>query len=337
MRLPSILLLALSLATATGQAKPLFGGPKTIPLDASGIISGEIVSAPMGQGGYVSGATKIVVPLVSVAFETHAKASVTRSSGGGASIKSKSLETHLIIDDKVLQNIADQMQAIVEKDLTAQGFELLPNTAVDRESRIIGITKDGKVGEEIGDNFMSGFGGNGTYNRWFTAGNRPLFGTGAQGPLSETSALIRTARETGKTLLLYRFKVQYTEIDAKNNVFFSDVKGKNLLHIVSADLSVFTPAHTQGSIIKLNADITAGADYVQEVRELPADQSQWKALNLGAAFDSLINGSVNTTSKGKASGHYAIVANADRYQADSTALLKAVSRQFAQALRSAQK
>lgn len=315
----------------------MFGGPKSIALPADGIIPGEVVGADLGTGGYLRGATKLVVPLVAVAFETNAKASVTRSSGGGASIKTKSLQTHLLVDDKVLRAITDQLQAIVEGDLAAQGFELLPHDAVDHESRITGITKDGQIGVEVGDNFMSGFGGNGTYNRWFTAGNRPLFGTGAQATLGETSALIRTARETGKTLLFYRFKIEYTEIDAKNNILFSDVSGKNLLHIVSADLCVFTPANTQGAKLKLKANITAGADYVQEVRDLPADPGQWKSLNLGAAMDSLLTGSMSTTTQGKASGQYAIVANPARYSDDSLRLMKAVSKQFAQALRKAQK
>lgn len=329
-------ILALSISLSPLCAKPLLGGAESIPLPADGVIPKVVVGTDFGQGGNLSGATKIVVPLIAVAFETTAKASVTRSSGGGATIKSKSLQTHLLVEDKVLQAIADQMQAAVEKDLAAQGFELLPVDAVDRESRITGIAKNEKTGVEVGDNFMAGFGGNGTYNRWFTAGGRPLFGTGAQAVLSETSALIRTARETGKTLLFYRFKVQYTEMDAKNNLLFSDVKGKNLLHIVSADLCVFTPAHTLGSKLKLNANITAGDGYLQEVRELPADQSAWKALNLGAAMDSLLNGSINTTTQSKASGHYAIVANPERYTADSLALMKAISLQFAQVLRKEQ-
>lgn len=332
MRSPLLLLaLALSCSAYSVQAKP-----DNVPLPADGVIAKQIVGTDFGQGGNFSGATKLVVPLVAVAFESTAKASVTRSSGGGSSIKSKSLQTHLLVEDKVMQAIADQLQAVVEKDLAAQGFELLPREAVDQELRIAAIAKNEKTGVEVGDNFMSGFGGNGTYNRWFTAGNRPLFGTGAQAAMSETSALIRTARETGKTILIYRFTVQYTEIDAKNNLLFSDVKGKNLLHIAIADLCVFTPAHTLGSRLKLTVNLTAGDGYLQEVRELPADQSQWKALNLGAALDSLLNGSVNTTSQSKASGHYAIVANPERYSADSLALMQAISKQFAQALRKEQ-
>jgi hypothetical protein len=303
---------------------------------ADGTAPGELASALMGQGGYVSGAKEVVVPLVAVAFETAAKASVTRSSGGGATIKSKSLETHLVIDPKVLQAIADQLQAIIEQDLAAQHFTVLPANSVDHEPRVAGITKAGRINVETGDNFMSGFAGNGTYNRWFTAGNRPLFGTGAQGACAETSALIRTAREIKKTLLFFRFKVAYIDIDAKNGPIFSDVKGRNLLHIASADMCVFTPAHTLGSIVQLKANLTAGGDYVKAVEDLPADQSQWKALNYGAALDSLLNGSIATTSQSKAGGRYAIVADPVRYEADSLLLLRAASKQFAQALRKAQ-
>jgi len=324
-------------ALAVTHAKPLFGGAKTIPLGADGTIPGEVTSAQMGQGGYVSGATRVVVPLVSVAFESSAKASVTKSSGGGARLTKKSLQSHLLIDDKVLQDIADQLQGIVEKDLATAGFEVLPKDSVDADARVAGIGKNEKTGVEIGDNFMAGFAGNGVYNRWYTAGNRPLFGTGARSALSETSPLIRTARDVGKTLLFYRFKIQYTELDAKNGFFFSYVKGKNVLHILSADVSVFTPAHTQGALVKLNANITAGDDFVQEVRELPKDQADRVALQMGAVLSSLLSGNATTATEGKSSGHYAIVANPERYKADSLALIHAVSMQFAHTLRKAQK
>ena|GEM_PF-2311168 len=334
---PRFLLLPLIFAAlATTQAKPLIGGPKTIPLAADGSIPGEVVSAQMGQGGYVKGATKIVVPLVSVAFESSAKASVTKSSGGGSKITTKSLQSHLLIDDKVLQAIADQLQAIVEKDLTDAGFEVLPKDSVDTDARVAGITKDGKIGVEVGDNFMAGFAGNGVYNRWYTSGNRPLFGTGPTSALSHTSPLIRTARDVGKALFFYRFKVQYTEMEGKNGFFFSYVKGKNALHIVSADVSVFTPTHTQGSLVKLNANITAGDDFVQEVRELPKEQADRVGLQMGAVLSTLLSGNATTATSGKSSGHYAIIANPERYQADSLALIKAVSKQFAQYLHKAQ-
>src|SRR6185503_10079926 len=152
------------------------------------------------------------------------------------------------------------------KDLTAQGFEILPKDSIDAEARWSGIAKDGKTGEDVKDNFMSGFMGNGSMNRWFTADNRPLFGTGATGALSETSALIRTARERKISLLFYRFKVQFTELEGRNNLVFNYLKGQNSLHIVSADVSVFTPEHTQGSMIKLNANLAAGTDFVQELQ-----------------------------------------------------------------------
>lgn len=87
----------------------------------------------MGQGSYLKGATKIVVPLVLVAFESDAKAKTVR--GGGGSTTTSSLESHLMIDEKYLQAITDQVQAIVEQDLAAQGFTLLPNTEIDQEAR----------------------------------------------------------------------------------------------------------------------------------------------------------------------------------------------------------
>jgi hypothetical protein len=229
------------------------------------------------------------------------------------------------------------VQAIVEQDLVAQGFTVLPHTEVDGEARYSGIVKDGKPAVEVGDNFMSGFGGNGTKNRWFTAGNRPFFGTGAQGPLSETSALIHLARESGKTLLFYRFKIQFTEIDAKNNLLFSSVKGKNVLHMVSADATIYTPANTLGSMIKLNANLTAGTDFIAEVQELPKDRADEVALNMGAALRALATMSAVTTSSSKASGHYGVIADPAKYQAGSLALIKATSRQFAEAIRKAQK
>ncbi|MDB6093277.1 MAG: hypothetical protein JWM32_839 [Verrucomicrobia bacterium] len=329
--------LLLALCVVVAAQIPSFariGGPKTIPLDPSGNAPGELVAAQMGMGGALKGATKVVVPVIVVAFESSAKAKTVHS--GGGTTTTSSLESHLLIDEKYLQAICDQLQDIVEKDLAAQGFQLLPKDSVDQEPRYTGIAKTGKAGAEIGDDFMSGFAGNGLKSRWFTAGNRPFFGTGATGALSETSALIHLARESGKTLLFYRFKVQFTEIDAKNNLFISYVKGKNMLHILSADACVFTPANTMGSMMKLNANLTAGSDYVEEVRELPKDQADRVGLNMSAALSSLM-GSPTTTSSSKNSGQYAIIANPDRYQADSLLLIKAVSKQVAQALRKAQK
>ena len=74
--------------------------------------------------------------------------------------------------------------------------------------------------------------------------------------------------------------------------------------MVSADLSVFTPEHTQGSMIKLNANLTAGSDFVQDLQGSP--------------------------------GRYTVVVSPERYKADSLLLIQAVSKQFAQALRKGQ-
>ena len=296
------LVFLISFATLSLEAKPLIGGPKTIAVEADGTVAGSVASAMMGQGSYTNGATKVAVPLIAVAFETSADARI--SHGSRDSISTKSLSLRLSVDNAVLQSICAELQAMVEKDLVAQGFEILPKESVDTEARWLGIAKDGKVGEDVKDNFMSGFMGNGSMNRWFTAGDRPLFGTGATGALSETSALIRTARERKISLLLYRFKVQFTDLEGKNGLVFNYVKGKNVLHIVSADVSVFTPAHTQGSMIKLNANVTAGSDFVQELKGNP--------------------------------GSYLVIASPEQYKADSLMLLHAISKQFAQALRKAQ-
>lgn len=316
------------------HAKPLIGGLKTIPLDASGNIPDLVVKADTGMGGYLSGAKKVAVPLIAVAFESSAKASASKSSGG--SITRQSLESHLLIDEAVLESIANELQPVVEKYLAAEGFEVLPADTIDGEPRWQGIAKDGKTGVEIGDNFMSGFAGNGIRNRWYTAGKRPLFGTGATGALSELSPLIRTAREKKITLLFFRFKVQYTDMDAKTGAFFSYVKGKNVLHILSADCAVFTPEHTLGGMLKLKADITAGADYVQSVQELPKEKADEVGLQMGAVLRTLTSGVASTATSGKHSGHYAVVADPERYKADSLLLIHAVARQFAQGLRKAQ-
>ena len=217
-KIPCLFLL-LGLAALPLNAKPLIGGQKTISVAADGTVPGSVASPMMGQGGYINGATKVAVPLIAVAFETSAEATVTH--GGSGSITKKSLALKLSVDDAVLQAITAELQAMVEKDLAAEGFEILPKESVDAEARWTGIAKDGKTGEDVKDNFMSGFMGNGSMNRWFTAGNRPLFGTGAQAALSETSALIRTARERKISLLFYRFKVQFTELGRGEIPWFS--------------------------------------------------------------------------------------------------------------------
>jgi hypothetical protein len=294
--------LLLSLATLSASAKPLIGGPKTIAVAANGTVSESVASPAMGQGSYVKGATKVAVPLIAVAFETSAQARISHASR--ESTTTKSLDLRLSVDDVTLQAICAELQAMVEKDLAAQGFEILPKESIDTETRWTGIAEDGKIGEDVKDNFMSGFMGNGSMNRWFTAGGRPLFGTGAQGALSETSALIRTARERKISLLFYRFKVQFTDLEGKNGLVFNYVKGKNVLHLVSADVSVFTPEHTLGGMIKLTANLTAGSDFVQDLQGSP--------------------------------GRYKVVADPERYKADSLLLLQAASQQFAQALRKGQ-
>jgi len=295
--------LSICLAAPVAQArKPLLGGPKTIAVGADGTVPGIVAAPQMGQGGYISGATKVAVPLIAVAFETSAKARTSHSSGGD--ITTKSLELTLSVDDAVLQSICAELQAIVEKDLADKGFEILPEDTIDQESHWLGITKDGKTGEDVKDNFMSGFMGNGSMNRWFTAGNRPLFGTGATGALSELSPLIRTARERKISLLFYRFKVQFTDLESNNGLVFHYVKGKNALRIVSADVSVFTPEHTLGTMIKLNANVTAGTDFVQDMIGSP--------------------------------GRYKVVADPVHYKSDSLLLLSAISKQFAAALRKGQ-
>ena len=334
--LTSVVILAASLAAIpSAQARrALLSGIKTIPLDATGEIHERVAKPEMGQGSYVKGVQKVIVPLVAVAFETSAQASITHSNADR--ISTKSLESHLLVDEQVLQAIADQMQEIVERELKAQGFDVLPRESIDAEPRYVGIAKDEKIGAEVKDNFMSGFAGNGTKNRWFTAGNRALFGIGATAALGETSALIRTARDRGEALLFYRFKVQFADIDAKKGVFFSRVKGKNVLHVASADLVVFSPARTNGGMIKLKTDVTAGADFVQDVQELPKEKAEEVSLQMGAVLNTLATGNATTATSGKHSGHYAVIANPEIYSRDSLALLTAVSRQFAAALHDAQ-
>jgi hypothetical protein len=299
MRISIVRCVLLSAAlTFTAQADPLLGGPKTIPVGADGSVPGLVASPQMGQGGYVSGATKVAVPLIAVAFETSAEANVSNS------FVSKSMSLRLNVDDEVLKAVTAELQAMVEADLTAQGFEILPKDSIDAEPKWLGIKKNGQTGVDVKDNFMSGFMGNGSMNRWYTAGDRPLFGTGATAALSELSPLIRTARDKKISLLFFRFKVQFTDLEGKNGLVFNYVKGKNVLHIVSADMSVFTPEHTLGSLVKLNANITAGSDFVQEMKG--------------------------------STGSFVVVADPVAYKADSLTLIHAVSKQFAQALRKAQ-
>ncbi|MEO7598677.1 MAG: hypothetical protein ABIV50_07085 [Opitutus sp.] len=309
MRYFTLALIILLGATAPLHArKPLIGGPKTIALDANGEVSKQVVKAQMGMGGYLKGAKQIAVPLIAVAFESSAEAAVSNRSTGASMVttSSKSLKLRLSLDEKVMQSICDELQALVEKDLQAEGFEILPATTIDQEPRWLGIKKDEPTGVEVKDNFMSGFAGNRTRNIWYTAGQRPLFGTGSTGALSELSPLIRTAREKKISLLFYRFKVQFADVDANKGVFFSSIKGENVLHMVSADCAVFTPDHTLGGMLKLQDNITAGADYVQSMK--------------GASGE----------------GNYLIVADPQRYSADALRLIHAMSKQFAHALRAAQ-
>ena len=289
-----------AVVACSAQANPLIGGPKTVAVGEDGTAPGVLASPQMGMGSYVKGATQVAVPLVAVAFETSAQAHMSNS------FMSKSLSLRLSVDDEVLKSIADELQAMVEADLVAQGFEVLPKDSIDADPRWQGIKKNADIGEgvEMKDNFMSGFMGNGSMNRWYTSGDRPLFGTGFTATLSDLSPLIRTARDKKISLLFYRFKVQFTDLEGKNGLVFNYVKGKNVLRIVSADMAVFTPEHTNAALIKLNANVTAGSDFVQELK--------------------------GTT------GNYVVVADPVAYKADSLTLIHAVSRQLAAALKKGQ-
>jgi hypothetical protein len=88
--------------------------------------------------------------------------------------------------------------------------------------------------------------------------------------------------------------------------------------------------------VKLKENITAGSDFIQEVRELPKDQAAQVGLQMGAVLNTLLSGNATTATSGKSSGHYAIIANPERYKADSLALISGLSKQFAHALRKAQ-
>src|SRR5215216_3487272 len=132
----------LSAATALPlSAKPLIGGLKTIAVDADGTVHESVAKAKLGMGGYLKGAKKVVVPLIAVAFESSAKAKSSRNFGDVK--KTLSLETKLVVDEKTLLAITDQLQALVEKDLAAAGFEVLPKETFDQEARWLGISKDG--------------------------------------------------------------------------------------------------------------------------------------------------------------------------------------------------
>src|SRR4051812_27829875 len=203
MRPFTLLTLALITALPMQAKKPLIGGPKTLALDANGEAPGNVVKAQAGMSGYLKGAKQIAVPLIAVAFESSATAFVSNRSSGANMVttSSKSLKLRLSLDAKVMQAITDELQAMVEKDLAEAGFEILPATSIDQETRWLGIKKNEPTGVEVGDNFMSGFAGNGIKNVWYTAAQRPLFGIGSTGALSELSPLIRTAREKKISLL----------------------------------------------------------------------------------------------------------------------------------------
>src|SRR6478736_4511872 len=88
----------------TAHANPLLGGPKTIAVGADGTIPGLVAAPQMGQGGYVSGATKVAVPLIAIAFETSAQAHTSNS------FASKSLALRLEVDDAVMKAVTAEVQ-----------------------------------------------------------------------------------------------------------------------------------------------------------------------------------------------------------------------------------
>src|SRR6478609_8914223 len=145
-----VLALTFGLTAFSLEAKPLIGGPKSVAVGADGTIPGSVAAPAMGMGSYVSGVKQVAVPLIAVAFETSADARSTH--GGHDAITTKSMSLKLSVDDTVLKAICAELQAIVDKDLAAQGFTLLPKDSIDTEARWLGIAKDAKTGEDVKDN-----------------------------------------------------------------------------------------------------------------------------------------------------------------------------------------
>ncbi|MFT3755954.1 MAG: hypothetical protein QM769_08400 [Pseudoxanthomonas sp.] len=173
-----LLICAGLLAATSAHAGRLIGGPGNVTLDASGQAPKTVVSAQAPTGRYVKGATKIVVPVVAIAFESRAMGSATSTYIG----RNQNFEARLSgVDDDVFQSIANQAQDIVEADLRAQGFELLPRDAVDQEPRYAGIAKKGVAGVETKDDFMSGVGGNGSFEPLVHRWQPPILGYGHEG------------------------------------------------------------------------------------------------------------------------------------------------------------
>ena len=103
--LPRSLIIALSILCI---AKPLIAS-KPIPLGPDGSLQQQVVKPELGYGKYLTGAKKVVVPIIAIAFESSAKAKVNHGTTTG--YVTRSLETRLEIDPKTMIAICDQVQA----------------------------------------------------------------------------------------------------------------------------------------------------------------------------------------------------------------------------------
>ncbi|MFT3755953.1 MAG: hypothetical protein QM769_08395 [Pseudoxanthomonas sp.] len=126
-----------------------------------------------------------------------------------------------------------------------------------------------------------------------------------RGLFSEHSTLVHLARDTGKTVVLYRFKVQFADVDAKSGVVFSKLKGKTNLHLAGAEVGIFTPANTMGAMFNLDDNLSSGVGFTSDV-------------------------------SGNDDGDNRIVADPAAYEDGSLRLIKAVSQQFAAAIKKGQ-
>src|SRR3954471_5096081 len=115
MRLHPRFILLLLICAAPLSAKLINNGPKSIAVGPDGTLSENVVKTEVGFGGYLSGAKKVVVPIINVAFESSAKAKT--SNGTSTGYVTHSLETRLSIDEQTMRSITDELQAIVEQDL----------------------------------------------------------------------------------------------------------------------------------------------------------------------------------------------------------------------------
>jgi len=245
----------------------------------------------------------VVLPMVAVSFQTE----VTEKAGGGM------FKTALVyaldgIPAALMQKIADEAQDVVEAELKAGGWQILPAAkAVDTDAYKEWSKSPDPSREEVKRQFFSKGKGTNTFSakemeRVFVAGGRPLVGNGVVlGGWTAAPAICKLGQAVGAKVMLVRVIVNFANITAGKRSLFTgdqDWKGRSMLEVSYAEMDVYPPDSSGATPARLSteAPVTLHSEFIKAVQK---------------------SGSTRT-----------VVADPERYEKDTVEAIRCVARGF---------